>query len=74
MHSAPEEMQGLPDDIGGLRALLLTTTAERDAALSEHDTLREQNDRLCHLLQKLLPRLPVVSDDREQSAQLDSSR
>src|SRR5271157_5635959 len=53
MHSAPEEMQGLPGDIEGLRALLLTTMAERDAALSERDALQEQNDRLYHLLRKL---------------------
>ncbi len=52
MHSAPEQMQGLPDNIEGLRALLLTTMAERDAALSARDALQEQNDRLSHLLQK----------------------
>jgi transposase len=46
-------MQGLPDNIEGLRALLLTTMAERDAALSARDALQEQNDRLSHLLQKL---------------------
>jgi transposase len=53
MHSAPEEMQDLPNDIEALRALLLSTMAERDAALSERDALQEQNDRLSHLLQKL---------------------
>ena len=40
MPSAPANMQGLPSDIEGLRALLLTTVAERDAALSERDALQ----------------------------------
>jgi len=53
MPSAPANMQSLPSDIEGLRALLLTTVAERDAALSERDALQEQNDRLYHLLRKL---------------------
>jgi transposase len=53
MQSAPGNMPGLPDDIEGLRALLLATMAERDAAVSERDALQEQNDRLYHLLRKL---------------------
>jgi transposase len=53
MHSTPEDIQGLPNDIEELRALLLTTMAERDASLSKHDALQEQNDRLYHLLRKL---------------------
>src|ERR1700712_4736555 len=53
MQSVPEDMQGLPNDIEELRALLLATMAERDAALSERDALQEQNDRLYHLLRKL---------------------
>src|ERR1700761_3076601 len=53
MQSAPGNMPGLPDDIEGLRALLLATMAERDAALSERDALQEQNDRLYLLLRKL---------------------
>src|SRR6201996_3296330 len=53
MQSAPGNMPGLPDDIEGLRALLLATLAERDAALSERDALQEQNDRLYLLLRKL---------------------
>jgi hypothetical protein len=36
-----------------LRALVLATVAERDAAASERDTLLVQNDRLRHLLLKL---------------------
>ena len=53
MHSTLEEMQDLPEDVEGLRALLLATMAERDMALSERDALQEHNDRLHHLLQKL---------------------
>jgi hypothetical protein len=53
MHSAPEDIQGYPDDVETLRALLLTTIAERDAALSERDALQQQNDRLYDLLRKL---------------------
>lgn len=53
MQSAPANMPGLPNDIEGLRALLLATMAERDAAVSERDALQEQNDRLYHLLRKL---------------------
>ncbi len=53
MHDAPEDMRGLPNDIEGLRALLLTTVAKLDAALGERDALQEQNDRLYHLLRQL---------------------
>lgn len=43
----------LPDDIEALRALVLATFAERNAAVSERDILQTQNDRLRHLLLKL---------------------
>ena len=43
----------LPDDIEALRALVLAALVERDAAVSERDTLLAQNDRLRHLLLKL---------------------
>src|SRR5271170_3528291 len=43
----------LPDDVEGLRALVLTLVAERDAVISERDALQEQNDRIRHLLLKL---------------------
>jgi transposase len=50
----------LPDDAASLRALLLTTLAERDHAIAERDmaaaerdALVAQNDRLRHLLLKL---------------------
>jgi transposase len=43
----------LPEDIEALRALILATFAERDAAVTERDILLAQNDRLRHLLLKL---------------------
>src|SRR5271156_4463254 len=51
--STPANLQSLPDDIEALRALVLATFVERDAAVSERDTLLAQNDRLRHLLLKL---------------------
>src|SRR3978361_1597402 len=46
-------MQSLPQDAEALRALILATFAERDAAVTERDILQAQNDRLRHLLLKL---------------------
>src|SRR5450432_2985473 len=46
-------MQSLPETIEALRALVLATFAERDAAVTERDILQAQNDRLLHLLLKL---------------------
>src|SRR5580698_3202830 len=46
-------MPSLPQDIEALRALIVATFAERDAAVSERDILQTQNDRLRHLLLKL---------------------
>src|ERR1700693_1813338 len=46
-------MQNLPQDAEALRALVLATFAERDAAVTERDILQAQNDRLRHLLLKL---------------------
>jgi transposase len=43
----------LPDDAVALRALVLATLVERDAAVTERDILQAQNDRLRHLLLKL---------------------
>ena len=43
-------MQSLPEGLEALRALALTTIAERDAAVTERDILLAQNDRLRHLL------------------------
>jgi len=53
MDSPREPLPSLPDDAAALRALVLATLAERDAAVSERDTLLAQNDRLRHLLLKL---------------------
>ena len=60
MNTAGDTLQSLPDDVEGLRALVLTLVAERDAAMgerdaviSERDALQEQNDRIRHLLLKL---------------------
>jgi transposase len=53
MDSPHENMQSLPEDAEALRALILATFAERDAAVSERDILLAQNDRLRHLLLQL---------------------
>ena len=60
MNSPRDDMQGLPEGIDALRALVLTmmserdvTLAELDAAVTERDTLLAQNDRLRHLLLQL---------------------
>src|SRR5277367_2814310 len=53
MRTAGDTMQSLPDDVQGLRALVLTLVAERDAVISERDALQEQNDRIRDLLLKL---------------------
>ena len=59
-HAAPATSPNLPANIAALRALVLTTRAERDAAVAERneaaaerDALATQNDRLRHLLVKL---------------------
>jgi transposase len=46
-------MQSLPDDVEAMRALILATFAECDAAVTERDILQTQNDQLRHLLLKL---------------------
>jgi len=53
MSTAGDTLESLPDDVDGLRALVLTLMAERDAAISERDALQVQNDRIRHLLLKL---------------------
>ena len=53
MSTAGDTIESLPDDVEGLRALVLTLIAERDAAISERDALQAQNDRIRHLLLKL---------------------
>jgi transposase len=51
--SPPDNTQSLPETVEALRALVLATFAERDAVVTEWDTLLTQNDRLRHLLLKL---------------------
>ena len=51
--SLQDNTQSLPEDAEALRALILATFAERDAAVTERDILQAQNDRLRHLLLKL---------------------
>jgi transposase len=53
MDSQRVDLPSLPEDAAALRVLVLATLAERDAAVSERDTLLAQNDRLRHLLLKL---------------------
>ncbi len=53
MESPRTNLPTLPDDAAALRALLLATLGERDAAVGERDILQAQNDRLRHLLLKL---------------------
>ena len=43
----------LPDDLDALRALVSSLSSERDAAIEECRRIREQNDRLHHLLRQL---------------------
>ena len=51
--SLQDNVPSLPEDAEALRALVLATFVERDAAVTERDTLLAQNDRLRHLLLKL---------------------
>ena len=51
--SSPDAMQSLPETVEALRALVLATLAERDAAVTKRDTILTQNERLRHLLLKL---------------------
>jgi hypothetical protein len=53
MDSPRDDLQSLPEGIEALRALVLATMSERDAAVTERDTLLAQNDRLRHLLLQL---------------------
>ena len=55
-----DDMQSLPEGIEALRALVLATMSERDAAVTERDTLLAQNDRLRHLLPLQLRRMHFV--------------
>src|ERR1700716_2266326 len=46
-------IDALPDDLDVLRALVSCLSSERDAAIEECRRVREQNDRLHHLLRQL---------------------
>jgi hypothetical protein len=46
-------IDALPDDLDALRALVNCLSSERDAAIEECRRVREQNDRLHHLLRQL---------------------
>ena len=46
-------IDALPDDLDALRALVSCLSNERDAAIEECPRVREQNDRLHHLLRQL---------------------
>src|SRR3954471_6195067 len=46
-------IDALPDDLDALRALVRCLSSERDAAIEECRRVREQNDRLHHLLRQL---------------------
>src|SRR3954454_6301697 len=45
-------IDALPDDLDALRALVSCLSSERDAAIEECRRVREQNDRLHHLLRQ----------------------
>src|SRR5579864_2597638 len=80
MDSRRDDMQSLPEGLEALRALVLTTIAERDAtlverdaAVTERDILLAQNDRLRHLLLQLRrmhfgPRSERLPEDQLQLA------
>ena len=73
MDSPNDDMQSLPEGLEALRALVLTTLAERDAAVTERDILLAQNDRLRHLLLQLRrmhfgPRSERLPEDQLQLA------
>ena len=53
MSAANQTQPSLPEDIDGLRAMVLTLMAELATTISDRDALAEQNDRLRHLLLKL---------------------
>jgi hypothetical protein len=51
--AAADDMPSLPEDPAALRALLLATLEQRDAAMAERDALTARNERLHSLLLKL---------------------
>jgi transposase len=78
MDSPSDDIQSLPEGLEALRALVLTTIAERDAAVTERDILLAQNDRLRHLLRQLQrmqfgPRSERLPGFRQNSRRLKAS-
>jgi transposase len=53
MSAASQTQPSLPEDVDGLRAMVLTLMAELATTISDRDALAEQNDRLRHLLLRL---------------------
>ncbi|HEX4150142.1 MAG TPA: IS66 family transposase, partial [Pirellulales bacterium] len=53
MSATTDALPSLPDDVEGLRALVLALIAKLEATVNERDALAEQNDRIRHLLLKL---------------------
>jgi transposase len=53
MMGVADDMPSLPEDPVALRALLLATLEQRDAAMAERDALAVRNEQLHHLLLKL---------------------
>ena len=49
----PTALEGLPDDLDGLRAAVLAMRADLAAERAERRRLEEQNDRLCHFIRQL---------------------
>lgn len=49
----PTALEGLPDDLDGLRAAVLAMRADLAAERAERQRLEEQNDRLCHFIRQL---------------------
>src|SRR5580658_9110267 len=70
MNPASGTLQYLPDDVEGLRALVLTLMAKLEATVTERDALAEQNDRIRHLLLKLKRMQFGVKSERLPEEQL----
>src|SRR5450755_4012405 len=70
MSAVSGTLQSLPDDVVGLRALVVTLMAELEATVNERDALAEQNDRILHLLLKLKRMQFGAKSERLPEAQL----
>jgi transposase len=49
----PTALEGLPDDLDGLRTAVLAMRADLAAERAERQRLEEQNERLCHFIRQL---------------------